>query len=182
MGPATITTCAAAVRQLATFLRANGMPTRPASIRREHVEAWITDLLDRWKPATAHNRYRGTHAFFRWLVEEGEIRDSPIDRMKPPRLPEAPPPVLREPELRALLAACERDRTFAGRRDEAIVRTLADTGVRRGELLGLGLEHVDLGRGVLRVTGRGSRTRVGEHERCREIATKSAEASGVSRA
>ncbi len=159
MSPATITTYAAAVRQLATFLRANGMPTRPASIRREHVEAWITELLDRWKPATAHNRYRGAHAFFRWLAEEGEVRDNPMDRMKPPRLPEAPPPVLREAELRALFAACERDRTFVGRRDEAIVRTLADTGIRRSELLGLELEHVDLERGVLRVTGKGSRTR-----------------------
>lgn len=159
MSPSTISTYAAAVRQLATFLRQNRMPTSPASIRREHVEAWITELLDRWKPATAHNRYRGTHAFFRWLVEEGEIRDSPMDRMKPPRLPEAPPPVLRDAELLGLFAVCEKDRTFVGRRDEAIVRTLADTGIRRGELLGLELEHVDLERGVLRVTGKGSRTR-----------------------
>ena len=159
MSPATISTYAAAVRQLAAFLRDNGMPSAPGSIRREHVEAWITVLLDRWKPATAHNRYRGAHAFFRWLVEEGEIRDSPMDRMKPPRLPEEPPPVLREPEFRALFAACERDRTILGRRDEAIVRTLADTGIRRAELLGLELEHVDLERGVLRVTGKGSRTR-----------------------
>ncbi len=150
MSPATITTYAAAVRQLATFLRANGMPTRPASIRREHVEAWITELLDRWKPATAHNRYRGAHAFFRWLAEEGEVRDNPMARMKPPRLPEAPPPVLREAELRALFAACERDRTFVGRRDEAIVRTLADTGIRRSELLGLELDHVHLDAGAAR--------------------------------
>lgn len=28
---------------------------------------------------------------------------------KPPRLPEAPPPVLRDPELRKLLGACARD-------------------------------------------------------------------------
>ena len=34
------------------------MPTAPAAITREHVEAFITDLLERWKPATAHNRYR----------------------------------------------------------------------------------------------------------------------------
>ncbi len=157
--PATISTYAIAARQLASFLAETGMPTAPPAIRREHVEAWITGLLERWKPNTAHNRYRGAHAFFRWLVAEGEIRDSPMDRMKPPRLPEAPPPVLRDDELRAVIAACAADRTFYGRRDEAMIRILADTGIRRSELLGLELEHVDLDDGRLRVTGKGSRSR-----------------------
>ena len=80
--------------------------------------------------------------------------------MKPPRLPEEPPPVLREAELRALLAACERDKTFAGRRDEAVLRMFMDTGARRGEVLGLGVGDVDLDQGLLRVTGKGSRTRL----------------------
>ncbi len=133
MSPSTITTYGAAVRQLAAYLRGNGVSVAPGSVRREHVEAWITDLLDRWKPTTAHNRYRGAHAFFRMPAQEGEVSDSPMDRMKPPRLPEAPPPVLRDGDLRALFAICEKDRTFIGRRDEAIVRTLADTGIRRSD-------------------------------------------------
>ena len=160
ISPATISTYSTAVGQLARFLERQGMPTTPAAIRREHVEAFITDILEHWKPATAHNRYRGCHAFFRWLLEEGEIRANPMERMKPPRLPEEPPPVLREAELRALLAACERDKAFAGRRDEAVLRIFMDTGARRGEVLGLGVADVDLEQGLLRVTGKGSRTRL----------------------
>ncbi len=82
-----------------------------------------------------------------------------MQRMKPPRLPEAPPPVLRDADLRHIIAACERDKTFEGRRDEAIIRIFSDTGVRRGELLGLTLADVDLDSGTLRVIGKGSRTR-----------------------
>jgi len=160
ISPATISTYSTAVGQLTRFLERQGMPTAPASIRREHVEAFITDILEHWKPATAHNRYRGCHAFFRWLIDEGEVRASPMERMKPPRLPEEPPPVLRVPELRALLAACERDKTFAGRRDEAVLRIFMDTGARRGEVLNLGLADVDLEQALLRVTGKGSRTRL----------------------
>lgn len=160
ISPATISTYSTAVAQLARFLERQGMPTAAVAITREHVEAFITDLLEHWKPATAHNRYRGCHAFFRWLVEEGEVRDNPMERMKPPRLPEEPPPVLREAELRAILAACERDRTFAGRRDEAVLRVFMDTGARRAEVLNLGLADVDLDQGLLRVTGKGSRTRL----------------------
>jgi site-specific recombinase XerD len=158
--PRTIATYTTAVEQLAAFLAAAGMPTRVANVRREHVEAWVTDLLARRAPSTAHNRFRGAQAFFGWALEEGEIRESPMARMKPPKLPETPPPVLREPELRAILAGCERDKTWLGRRDEAILRVFMDTGARRAEVLGLRLEDVDLDRGVLSVTGKGSRTRL----------------------
>lgn len=158
--PATIDTYSTAVGQLADYLAANGMPDRATTVRREHIEAFVTDLLEHKAPATAHNRYRGCQAFFSWLVEEGEIRASPMERMKPPKLPEAPPPVLRDAELRRLLTACERDRTFNGRRDEAVLRVFVDTGTRRAEVLGLRLEDVDLDQGLLKVVGKGSRTRL----------------------
>ncbi|HSL76910.1 MAG TPA: phage integrase N-terminal SAM-like domain-containing protein, partial [Candidatus Limnocylindrales bacterium] len=119
MSPATLATYSAAVRGLDRYLEAEGLPRTVADLRRERIEAFITDLLARWTPATAHNRYRALRSFFGWLTEEGEITENPMARMKPPRLPEAPPPVLREAELRRLLEVCERDKTFAGRRDEA---------------------------------------------------------------
>ena len=93
MSPATLSTYGTSARQLAAFLAAQGMPTTPAAITREHVEAFVSHLLTQWKPATAHNRYRALRTFFGWLVEEGEMRDSPMARMKPPRLPEEPPAV-----------------------------------------------------------------------------------------
>jgi site-specific recombinase XerD len=160
MSRATLTTYSAAVSQLDAFLVAQGMPRAVANIGREHLEAFITDLLEKWKPATAHNRYRALRAFFAWLTEEGEVPDNPMVRMKPPRLPEEPPPVLREADFKRLLDVCERDKTFAGRRDDAILRVFIDTGVRRGELLGMKLTDVDLDQGQLRVTGKGSVTRM----------------------
>src|SRR5262245_6576157 len=112
ISPATIATYTSAALMLADFLEANGMPTTVGAIRREHVEAFIVDLLARKAPATAHNRWRGCQALFRWLVDQDEIRVSPMAKMKPPRLPEAPVPVLRDAELRKLLEACARDKSF----------------------------------------------------------------------
>jgi site-specific recombinase XerD len=160
LSPATLDTYGEAVRLLERFLADRGMPSSTAAISREHVEAFISDLLARWKPATAHNRYRALRSFFAWLVEEGEIKSSPMERMKPPRLPEAPPPVLGVEQLRRLLGAAEADKSFLGRRDEAILRIFMDTGARRGEVLGLSVGDVDLDAGRLVVTGKGSRTRV----------------------
>jgi site-specific recombinase XerD len=160
VSPRTIATYGISVEQLAGFLAGHGMPTRVGAIRREHVEAFIGELLATRAPATAHNRFRGCQAFFAWALEEGEIRESPMVHMRPPRLPEAPPPVLREAEVRRLLEAFHADRSFDGRRDEAILRVFLDTGCRRGELLGLRREDVDLDTGRLSVTGKGGRTRL----------------------
>ncbi len=167
LSPKTIETYTAAATLLAHFLVAQAMPAELGAIHRQHVEAFIADQLDRFKPATAHNRYRGCQAFFRWALDEGLIKESPMARMKPPLLPEAPPAILRDPDLKALLAVCEADKTFAGIRDAALVRIFVDTGARRAEIANLRynaaepLENdIDLDQGLIRVLGKGRRERV----------------------
>lgn len=154
----TIETYLAAVDLFGRFLAAQGMPTDPANIHREHVEAFIVDQLARWKPATANNRFRALQQWFKWLRDEGEITESPMARMKPPLVPETPVPVLAEDDIRALLKACE-GRSFEQRRDTAIISLLLDTGMRRGELVGLTVEDLDMSNRIAAVLGKGRRPR-----------------------
>jgi len=147
-----------AVSQLGRFLQSKGMPTTLAAIRREHVESYIDDLVARWKPATANNRYRGLQSFFRWLVEEGEIKVSPMAHMKPPRIPEDPAPVLSDKQLKAILDTCKGN-GFDDRRDQAILSVLLDTGLRRAELAGLSVADVDFENDCMVVLGKGGRRR-----------------------
>src|SRR5436190_1053035 len=77
-----------AVVQLAAFLEARGMPSEAAHLHREHVEAFLADLLDRRSPATAKTRHGGLAVFFGWLVETGELERSPMERLRPPIVPE----------------------------------------------------------------------------------------------
>ena len=156
--PRTVRTYGDGTRLLGEFLVSQGMPAEPAHIRREHVEAFIVALLERWKPATANNRYRALHAFFEWLVDEGELKASPMAHMRPPAVPESPPPVLSDEQLRRLLHACE-GLDFLDRRDTAILRLLLDTGMRSAELAGLRLSDLDLDLGVAVVLGKGRRER-----------------------
>ena len=166
LSPRTLETYTEAVDQFARFLAAQGMPQDVAHIRRDHVEAFISHLLDRWKPATANNRYRGLQSFFNWLVDEGEVKETPFARMKPPRVPQVPPAVLREEQLKALLVNCDKGNDFEGRRDAAIIRVFIDTGARLSEVTNLWWDptdhtqnDIDLERGVLRVLGKGRRER-----------------------
>jgi len=155
----TLETYGEAVRQLTKFLARNHMPTNPDLITKEHLESFITDLLARWKPATANNRYRGLQRYFRWLVDEGEIENSPMDKMRPPKVPEQPPEILSDADIMAIFKACE-GKDFAARRDTTIIRLLIDCGLRRGELAGLTLDKVDLDAQTVTVLGKGSHLRV----------------------
>src|SRR5438445_9527373 len=163
VSPTTVATYGEAVQQLSAFLAAQGMPMDVVKITREHVESFIEKLLGRWKPATASNRFRALQQFFGFLVDEGEITASPMAKMKPPIIPENPPGILREKELKALLEACE-GASFEDRRDAAIIRVFIDTGARLGEVRGLRwtpndpeTNDVDLDGDVLRVLGKGRR-------------------------
>jgi site-specific recombinase XerD len=145
------------------FLAEKGMPRQLSAIRREHIEAWLADVRDRGKaPATVSVYYRSLQPFWRWAIEEGFLRESPMGNMRPPIVPEQPVPVLSLEALRALLRTCEGSR-FEDRRDAAIIRVLVDTGIRRGELAGLRLSDVTIdakaGGGVADVLGKGRRWR-----------------------
>jgi Phage integrase, N-terminal SAM-like domain len=85
--PRTIEAYTDAVRLLATYCQAHGQPLLTGELKRQHIQCFIADHLARWKPAAAHNRYRGLHAFFKWAVTEGDLEASPMEGMKPPQLP-----------------------------------------------------------------------------------------------
>ncbi len=145
--PRTLTTYRLAINQLVDFLTQKGMPTDAAHVTREHIGMFIESLLASGrKPATANQRYRSIHGFFSWLVDEGEISRSPMERMKPPKVDEPVVPVLQPDELDALIAASKTfaPNEFERRRDEAIIRTFIDTGMRRGELTNLTVDDIDL--------------------------------------
>lgn len=166
LSPRTVQSYTDAAVRLRDFLADQGMPTAVTAISREHVEAFISDQLDRHAPATAGVRYRSLQQLFRWLEEEGEIERSPMARMRPPKLPEKLVPVYSQDELRALLAACA-GRDFEARRDLALFRVFIDTGARVAEIAGLRWDpededrrDLDLGQRELLVMGKGSRPRV----------------------
>ena len=152
----TIETYLEAVRLLKGFLAPRGVSLVEAD--RTHIEAFLADLLARWKPATAANRYRSLKVFYAWLEDEGEIAVNPMAKMKPPAIPEQPIPVVPDDALRRLFAACA-GKDFEARRDTAMIMVLLDSGARRAELVGLHMDDLDFEHDVARVIGKGRRER-----------------------
>ncbi len=133
----------------------------PAQIDRGQVSAWIAAMLDAGaQPTTAAARLAGVRQFSKWLAAEGEIDADPLLGLNAPKSVVPITPVLTDEELRALVRACQ-GQTLRDRRDEAIVRLMAETGMRAGELIALEVDDVDLARGLAMIRrGKGGKGRI----------------------
>ncbi|MFM9464791.1 tyrosine-type recombinase/integrase [Streptomyces scabiei] len=136
----------------------DGTPGRPAptdldEVHREHVQAYIAATIKRTSASNAHQHFRALKTFFNWLLDEEEIDRTPMRTMKPPTVTETEVPVIPEADLAALFKAC-RGKTYADRRDTAILLLFLDTGVRLSELTDRRVADLDLDLMVLRVLGK----------------------------
>ena len=157
--PKTIATYSEAANQLLAFLRASGMPTEVAKINRDHVEAFIEQLVATRSPATANNRYRSLASLFAFLIDFGEITVSPMAKMKPPKVPDVPVAVLPDDQMKALFSTCSGSKALEDQRDYAVLRLFADSGMRLSELTNLKVEDIDLDDRLAFVVGKGRRPR-----------------------
>jgi integrase/recombinase XerD len=134
---------------------------RPADLSRATVSGFIAYLLDTGRSAaTAKARQLAVRRFSAWLTEEGEQDSDPLVGIKAPKLDTRVVEPLTDDQLRALLKACAGS-DMRDRRDEAIVRLMAETGARAGEVAALALTDVDLTAGVAVVRrGKGGKGRV----------------------
>ncbi len=75
----TVETDLEAVRLLEAFLAGRGVGLAEAGLA--HIEAFLCDVLARWKP---RNRYRSLQVFNAWLEQEGEITADPMAKLPHP--------------------------------------------------------------------------------------------------
>lgn len=156
--PRTLDAYSLAVEQFSEYLGASGHSTEVGEITRDHVRGFIDSVLQSRSPATALQRHRSLHTFFKFCEDEDEIEVSPMHRLRPPKVPEQPVEVVDPEDFRRLLKVCD-GKDFESRRDKVILLVLYDTGIRLAELAGLRVGDIDLELQVATVLGKGRRPR-----------------------
>lgn len=155
--PATVTSYTEGVL---AFLRWSETAGVTPEITKATVQAFTAGLLDGGaQAATARTRHMALRRFGAWLAEEGELDVNPLLGVKPPKLDSKVVDALTDEQLRLLLKACS-GKDLIDRRDEAIVRLMAETGLRAGEVIAMQVADVDLqqGRAIVR-RGKGGKGR-----------------------
>lgn len=129
----------------------------PRTVGPGEVRAFLASLQA--SPECVHGYGRALRAFYRYLVREGVLDRSPMERVRLPRVPYRVPLGLRDDQWERFLGAIARG-GFTGERNYLLFRVLLSTGLRLGEALGLRVQDYDQVRGLVRVWGKGARERV----------------------
>jgi integrase/recombinase XerD len=142
--------------------------TRPNEITKPILERYQRHLYHHRKPngqplsfRSQYSRLIPVRALFKWLTRQNVLLYNPASELELPRLEHRlPKHVLTASEAEAVLAQPDVDDPL-GVRDRAILETLYSTGMRRMEVVQLGLFDLDLERGTLMVRqGKGKKDRM----------------------
>jgi integrase/recombinase XerC len=150
--------------QFLTFLASHVGRRRPelvaADLDRLNIRAFLADLHHRGNSrASAARKLAAIRTFARYLRREGLIDGDPAALVGTPKREQRLPAHLGEAEMSRLLEMPDTS-TPLGRRDRAILELFYASGLRLSELVGLGLEDVNLSSRVVRVLGKGSKERI----------------------
>jgi len=133
----------------------------PAQVDRRLLDRFSTELLEtggrrgKLSKHSVHSYVRCTNSFLAWARQEGEV--APGTRAQLPKLGRRLLEVLTRDEVRAMEDVAKTER------DKLIVRVLADSGIRVGELVGLRTTDLVVQGGrrqFLRVRGKGDLERL----------------------
>ena len=97
--------------------------------------------------------------FFRFGTAQGFVVKDPTDSLVLPRIERYLPETLNELQVEELLDAVD-EKAQLGLRDRAMLELLYASGLRISELAAVRLENLNLEEGVVRVTGKGNKTRL----------------------
>ncbi|MGB4813019.1 MAG: site-specific tyrosine recombinase XerD [Methylophilaceae bacterium] len=123
------------------------------------IQQYLAVKFPQNKPRSISRLIASLRRFYRYAVRESRIKIDPTIQIQSPKLPRSLPKSLNEDEVIALLNAPNLNEP-AGLRDKAMLELLYACGLRVTELVDIKSTEVSLNDGVVRVTGKGSKTRL----------------------
>jgi integrase/recombinase XerD len=128
---------------------------------------FVDETKEGLSPWTVHHYLRPVRTLFNWATDEGLLSENPAKSLGLPKLPKGRVDRFTAEEIDELLTF-SRSVSY---RDYTIVFLLLDSGLRRGELVALNVQDVDLASGLVTVQhGKGDKwrqVRVGDS--CRKV-------------
>jgi integrase/recombinase XerD len=142
---------------------------------RADLRAYLARLVSSGARSSVSQRLAAIRSFHRFAARAGLAAGDPWGSIATPRLPRRLPKVLEVDQIERLLEAIDADERRAddGRsrdpqlatalalRDRALVEVAYAAGLRISELAAARLSSVELGRGEIRVLGKGRKERIG---------------------
>jgi integrase/recombinase XerD len=124
-----------------------------------HIQQYLAVKFPLSKPRSIGRLIASMRRFYRYCLRENLVEIDPSLQIESPKLPRSLPKSLNEQEVEDLLNAPNSNHPI-GLRDRAMLELLYASGLRVSELVNIKVSEVSTQDGVVRVTGKGSKTRL----------------------
>jgi integrase/recombinase XerD len=118
---------------------------------------WVASLG--FSAATQARIISGLKTFYKFLLLENDIKQSPSELLETPKLTRKLPSFLSVEEIDKMIECIDRS-TPEGERNVSILETLYSCGLRVSELVNLKITDLHLDNGYIKVVGKGSKERL----------------------
>lgn len=125
----------------------------------EDLASYFAERHPDTKPSTANRRLSVLKRFYALALRQSRIANDPCLKMATARQPTRFVHTLSEAQVEALLAAPDVS-TPLGLRERTMLELMYASGLRVSELVALKIVELSLNDGVLRITGKGAKTRL----------------------
>ena len=129
------------------------------SVTRSDIQQYLSFKFPFSKARSISRLLSTLRRFYRFLYREKKITSDPTLQIQKPKIPKSLPKSLSEDEVESLLDAPDVNIDI-GLRDKAMIELLYACGLIVTELVNIQLTELNLVDGVIRVTGKGGKTRL----------------------
>ena len=128
-------------------------------VNQADIQQYLAVKFPQSKPRSISRLIASMRRFYRYALRENLITTDPTLQIESPKLPRNLPKSLNEQEVEDLLGAPNINQPI-GLRDRAMLELLYASGLRVSELVTVKVNEVSTQDGVVRITGKGSKTRL----------------------
>ena len=146
------------VRTLLDFVKGKKIAHNPKDIDLPIIRQFLEEN-QHLKSNSQARRISGLRAFFKFLLLEDKIEESPLELMETPRIQRKLPYVLSFPEIEAIEGSFDLSKS-ENFRNKAIIETLYACGLRVSEAISLRLQDLHFEDGFISVIGKGDKHRL----------------------
>ncbi|MFD0928290.1 site-specific tyrosine recombinase XerD [Methylophilus glucosoxydans] len=128
-------------------------------VQSHDVQAYLAHRFPQVKVRSINRLIATLRRFYRYALAANLIQQDPTLHIEAPKMPRSLPKTLSESQVEDLLNAPDVNVPL-GMRDRAMLELLYASGLRVSELVNIKISEVSTQDGVVRVTGKGSKTRL----------------------
>lgn len=149
------------LEQFFVYLRREYELEDAMAVQAIHVRSWTVSMMeDEYHANSVRRKLSTLKAFFNYLQKFHALKRNPMQKVVVPKTGKRLPSTLVATEFNHLLDQLSFSEDYPDQRDKMILEMLYGTGIRRAELIGLRLQHIDWSSSLLRVHGKRNKERL----------------------